>query len=164
MTATRAKTASWVAGIENSTSNCERARVTRAARKNAERKAERRSDQRGDDALVPHHPPHLPPRHADCPQHPELARPLEDRQHERVDHAEHADDDGEGKQDVEQEQELVELLVLEVIHASRVCTFASGKLGNRLLEAGRRGRVVARRVHEDERVPRAFVERVECGL
>ena len=57
-----------------------------------ERQAERRADQRRDDALVPHHPPRLAARQPDRPQHPELARPLEDRQHERVDHPEQADD------------------------------------------------------------------------
>ena len=36
------------------------------------------------------HAARLPPRHADRAQHAELARPLEDGQHERVDHAEQA--------------------------------------------------------------------------
>ena len=39
---------------------------------------EHAADQRGDDALVPDHAPHLAPCHPDRPQHPELARPLED--------------------------------------------------------------------------------------
>ena len=64
----------------------------------ADTDAERRADQRGDDALVPDHPPHLPAGHADRPQHPELARPLEDREDERVDDAEQADDHGQAEQ------------------------------------------------------------------
>ena len=44
------------------------------------------------DALVPDHPPDLTAGHPDRPQHPDLARPLEDGEHERVDDPEEADD------------------------------------------------------------------------
>ena len=59
---------------------------------------ERRADQGGDDALVPDHPADLPACHADRPEHPELARPLEDREDERVDDAEQADDHRQAEQ------------------------------------------------------------------
>jgi len=58
----------------------------------AERDPERGADQRRDDALVADHAPHLALRHADGAQHPQLARPLEHCQHERVHDAEEADD------------------------------------------------------------------------
>ena len=63
-----------------------------AAEHDPEHDPERAADQRGDHALVADHPPHLAARHPDRAQHPELARPLEHRQHERVDDPEQADD------------------------------------------------------------------------
>ena len=79
-----------------------------AAEHDAEHEPERRADQRGDHALVPDHPPHLTPRHADRAEHAELARPLEDRQDERVDDPEQADHDREGEQHVEDVEHLLE--------------------------------------------------------
>src|SRR5919197_1974543 len=73
-----------------------------------ERQPEPRPDQRRDHALVPDHPPHLPPRHPDRSQHPELACPLEHREHERVHHPEQADDHGQGQQDVQELEQLVD--------------------------------------------------------
>ena len=73
--------------------------------------AQHGADQRGDDALVAHHPADLPARHADRAQRAELPRPLERRQHERVDDPEQGDDHGQRQQHVEDGQELV--------HASR---------------------------------------------
>ena len=66
------------------------------------------ADQRRDHALVADHPPHLAPRHPDRAQHPELARPLEHGQHERVDDPEQADDDGEREQHVEDVEDRAE--------------------------------------------------------
>ena len=91
----------------------ERARHERR-QEDPERQPERRADQRRDHALVPDHPPRLPPRHPDRAQHPQLPRPLEDGQRERVHHPEEADDHGEREQDVEQQQELLDLLILLV--------------------------------------------------
>ncbi len=54
------------------------------------------------------------PRHPDRAQHPELARPLEHAEDERVHHPEDAHDHGEREQDVEHDQEVVEVLVLLV--------------------------------------------------
>ena len=88
MIATSAKTTSWPHGTENSTSNCDSAFVTSDGEEDAEREPERGADERGDHALVPHHAPRLPARHADRAEHPELARPLEHGEDERVDHAE----------------------------------------------------------------------------
>ena len=98
-----------------------------------ERESERRADQRGDDALVADHAARLAPRHPDRTQHPELARPLEDRQRERVHHPEEADDDREREQDVEQQQELLDLLILLVDPLRRVWTRVSGKLSSAAL-------------------------------
>src|SRR5919197_5278226 len=73
-----------------------------------ERQPEPSPDQRRDHALVPDHPPDLAARHPDRPQHPELARPLEDREHERVHHPEQAHDHGQGQQHVEELEQLVD--------------------------------------------------------
>ena len=67
---------------------------------------ERRADQRGDDALVPDHAADLAARHADRPQHPELARPLEHREDERVDDAEQAHDHRQAEQRIQDLQRL----------------------------------------------------------
>ena len=69
---------------------------------------ERAADQRRDHGLVADHPPHLTARHPDRAQHPELARPLEDGQDERVHDPEQADDDRQREQDVEEVQDRVE--------------------------------------------------------
>ena len=82
-------------GTAKTMPSSESARVVSDGEEEADRHPERRADQRRDDALVADHPPHLAPRHADRAEHPELARPLEDRQDERVDDAEEADDHGE---------------------------------------------------------------------
>ena len=79
-----------------------------------ERQPERGTDQRGDHALVPDHPPRLTACHPHRAQHPQLPRPLEDGQRERVHHPEEADDHREREEDVEQEEELLDLLVLLV--------------------------------------------------
>ncbi len=77
-----------------------------------ERQPERRADERGDDALLPDHAAGLPARHPDRPEHPDLTRPLVDREDERVDHPEDADEHGEREQDVEEGEELADVLVL----------------------------------------------------
>jgi len=59
--------------------------------RDAEREPDSRPDEGGDHALVPHHAAGLPAGHPDRAQHPELARPLVDREDERVHHAEEAD-------------------------------------------------------------------------
>ena len=69
------------------------------------------ADQRRDDALVPDHSPRLSPRHADRTEHPQLARPLEDGQHERVHDPEQADDHRQREQHVEQADDVVERLL-----------------------------------------------------
>ena len=101
-----AKTISWPTGSENDDEVD--ARDEQRAEHDPEQDPERAADQRGDHALVPDHAPHLPPGHADRAQHPELARALEHRQHERVHDPEQADDDREREQDVEQVQDRVE--------------------------------------------------------
>ena len=88
-------------GTANTIPYWESAAVVSTARNMPTADPERRTDQRGDDALVPDHPPYLPAGHADRPQHPELACPLEDGEHERVDDAEQAHDHGEAEQGVE---------------------------------------------------------------
>src|SRR3954453_14248265 len=55
--------------------------------------AENGADRGGDHGLATDHLAHLAARHADGPQHPELASALVDRQRERVDDAEQRDDD-----------------------------------------------------------------------
>ena len=81
------------------------------------------SDQRRDHALVPDHPPRLPSGQPDRPQHADLTRALVDRQHERVDDPEDADDDREREQDVEDVQHLLEagdLIVGELLPRLRL--------------------------------------------
>ena len=85
-----AKTISCPTGSEK-TMKSTRADEQRAEH-DPEHDADHAADQRGDHALVADHPAHLAPRHADRAQHPELARALEDRQHERVHDPEQADD------------------------------------------------------------------------
>ena len=82
---------------------------------------ERAADQRRDHALVTDHPPHLPAGHPDRAQHPDLTRPLEDRQDERVHDPEEADEDREREQDVEDVQHGAQprdLVVDELARAS----------------------------------------------
>ena len=74
-----------------------------------DRDAQARADQRRDDALVADHAAHLPARHADRAQRAELAGALERREHQRVDDAEQAHDDGEREQDVEDRQQRVDV-------------------------------------------------------
>ena len=107
-------------------------------------------------------PAHLPARHPDGAEHPELARPLEHRQHERVHDPEQADDDREREQDVE-----------EVESVSRPCSwlFLNSALRRDLrfgerLERVRQLRRVRRRhaavdVDEGVDVLRVLVLRVE---
>ena len=84
-------------------------------KEDADHDSERASDQRGDDALVTDHPAHLPAGHPHSSQHPDLACPLEDREHERVHHAEQTDDHGEPEQPVEDVQELVDVVLLGLL-------------------------------------------------
>ena len=126
-TATITSTSSWTYGQrEPEVVLPERARHERG-QEDPERQAERRADQRRDHALVPDHPPRLPPRHPDRAQHPQLAGALEDRQRERVHHAEEADDHRQREQHVEQQQELLDLLSSFSIHSGRVWMRVSGK-------------------------------------
>ena len=120
-----------------------RSRTGRAPRSSARRgKAdgdpERRADEGGDDALLPDHPPHLAAGHADRPQHPQLARALEDREHERVDDAEQAHDHGQPEQRVEDLERLVEVARsggLELVAGLDDC--ASGNADEAPLERAR---------------------------
>ena len=98
-------------------------RDQQAAEHDPEHDPERGADQRRDHALVPDHPAHLPPRHADRAQHPELARPLEDGEHERVDDPEEADEDRQREQHVEDVQDALErrdLVVDELVAGLRL--------------------------------------------
>ena len=127
----------------------------------AEREAERGADQRRDHALVADHAARLAPRHPDRPQHPELARALEDREHERVDHAEQAHDHRERQQHVEHLQEAGEAL-------RALLAEALAGVERRVVEADR-GRVQRRprlrpRVEEREGVLRLRERVVEGAL
>ena len=73
-----------------------------------ERDPDERADQRGDDALVADHPPRLPAGEPDRAQHPDLARPLEHGEHQRVHDPEQADDDRQREQHVEDVQDRVQ--------------------------------------------------------
>ena len=55
--------------------------------------------------------PQLRAGHADGPQQPELAGPLEDRQRQGVGDAEQGDEDGQGEQGVDQAEHLVDRAV-----------------------------------------------------
>src|SRR6266545_7072913 len=82
----------------------------RGREQHPEREPEGRTDQGRDDRLVPDHAPRLATGQADGPEHPDLARPLEDGQHQRVDHAEQAHDDAQGEQRVKHVQDVVQVL------------------------------------------------------
>ena len=72
-------------------------------------------------------PPYLTPGHSDRTQHAQLARALEDREHQCVDDPEQAHDHGERKQHVEQvEQGLIESCCASE-NPSRVSTLTAGK-------------------------------------
>ena len=60
---------------------------------------------------MPDHPPSLSPRHPDRAQHPQLTRPFEHGQHERVHDPEQADDHGQRQQHVEQAEDVVQRLL-----------------------------------------------------
>ena len=130
-----------------------------------ERDAERAADQRRDHALVTDHAADLPPRHPDRAQHPELARPLEHRQDERVHDAEQADDDGEREQHVEHVEDRVQrpdLVVDELLlrlHL-RVRERRELLLERRLVRVG----LAALHLHEREDVLRLVVDLVPGGV
>ena len=112
-----------------------------AGEDDAEDDPEHGPDQRRDHALVADHPADLAPGHPDRAQHPQLARPLEDGQHERVDDAEEADDDGEREQDVEDVEDVVEeadLVVLELARASATSRSGSRRAPLERLACSRR--------------------------
>ena len=80
--------------------------------------ADDRADHRRDQRLVADHPADLRLRGADRAQHADLAGALVDRQHERVDDAEEADDHRQREQHVDQREQLVDpvlLLLLELL-------------------------------------------------
>ena len=85
--------------------------------------ADQGADHRRDQRLVADHPADLRLRGADRAQHPDLARPLVDRQDEGVDDAEEADDHRQRQQHVDQRQQLVDpvlLLLLELLLVARL--------------------------------------------
>src|SRR4051794_16465998 len=129
--------------------------------KHAEWESERGADQRGDDALVADHPARLPAGHPDRAQHAELARPLEHREYECVDHPEEAHHDREGEEHVEEPQEARE--ALRVVRRVRG---AGMELGVAEAGRGRDERLVRarRRVEERELVLRLGEHFVECLL
>ena len=102
------------------------ARDEERAEDDSEHDPEDAADERRDHALVADHPPHLPARHPDRAQHPDLARPLEHRQHERVDDPEQADDHGQREQHVEDVEDRVQPEIWLSMNSSRVATFAFG--------------------------------------
>ena len=79
-----------------------------AGQRQPRRDAEPGADERGEDALPAHHPPHLAPGHAGRAQQADLPRALDDRQRERVDDAEQADDDGQCQHHDDDRQHLVQ--------------------------------------------------------
>ena len=138
----------------------ERARHERR-QEDPEREPERRADQRGDDALVADHASRLPLRHPDRAQHSQLPRSLEDRQRERVHHPEEADDHGEGEQDVEEQQELLDLLILLVDPLGARLEARVREAVECALDIRPRRRAAGSRIEEREAVARALVELVE---
>jgi len=74
--------------------------------------AEGGADEGGDDALVADHASRLAAGHPDRAEHPELAGAFEHRQHQGVDHAEHADDHRQREQNVEQVKDLGKAMAL----------------------------------------------------
>ena len=126
MTASKRNTPSWRSGGSKPSPRSSSELVTSSANSNPDRRTEQPTDHRGDDALVADHLPHLSLRCADGTQQSELARPLVDREEERVRDPEQGDHDAHRKQRVEQVHELVELT------ADRV-----GILGLRLDRRGR---------------------------
>ena len=90
--------------------------------------AEHRAEQGDRDRLQPHHLAQLPSAHPDRAQQADLAGPLDHREREGVDDAEHRDEIGQAEQRVDDVQELVDLLLLLV--------------GERLLVLQRDGRAV----------------------
>ena len=69
-----------------------------------------RTQQRHDHRLVAHHGSHLRARHAECAQEPELPRPFEHRESERVHDADEADQHGEHEDHRYQVDDLVDLV------------------------------------------------------
>ena len=127
-----------------------------------EREPDRRADERRDDALLPDHPADLPARHPDRAEHPDLTRALVDRQNERVDHPEDADEHRQREHDVEEREELVEVRVLALDPLLARLELRVGEAGDRLLElCAVRVVRLAGDVRPRPAVARAVVERVE---
>src|SRR5436190_21907 len=84
------------------------------AEEDSDRDPQRSPDQSRRDALEADHQARLPAGQPDRAQHPQLASSLEDGQDERVDDPEHAHDDREREQDIEEVQDAVQRL-LEVL-------------------------------------------------
>ena len=70
-----------------------------------------RPGERDQQALVEHRAPHLPARRAERAQDADLARALDHRHRQRVDHAEQADDHGDRHDRVEEVELLGDLVV-----------------------------------------------------
>ena len=105
------------------------------------------AEQRHQDGLPADDGPHLPSRASDGAQQPELARPLDDREDQRVHDAEHGDDNGEEEQrrhDAEQLVDRVLSLLGDVFGAvdSDVRVVGEGRfdVGLALRQGPRRGR------------------------
>src|SRR5215210_6697589 len=112
-TAMSAKTTSGASGSENATPSSARACVTSPARA----MPSGRPSAAPISAVITlscRTTPGLPPRHPDRAQHPQLARALEDREHDRVHHAEQAHDHRQGEQDVEHAEQVLDLLLADV--------------------------------------------------
>ena len=100
---------------------------------------EEEPDDRGEDAhherLEHDRQPHLAPRRAERPQRGELARPLRDRDRQRVDDDERADeerDQSEGEQEVAEERdELVGVLRVLAAPGRRRCAPRCSAAGSR---------------------------------
>ena len=107
-TATSVNAASMPTGIDIADVVLRQRLRDQRGQQDPQREPERGADQRRDHALVADHPPRLPAGHADRAQHAQLAGPLEDRQHERVDHAEQRHDHREREHHVQQVQEVRE--------------------------------------------------------
>ena len=78
----------------------------------AEHDPEHGTEQGDRHGLQPQHGAQLAAAEPDGPQQPDLAHPLDDRQGQRVDDAEHRDDDREAEQRVDDEEQLVDRLAL----------------------------------------------------
>ncbi len=119
------------------------------------------ADRRGDDALVSNHPPHLPAGHPDRAQHPDLTRPLEDGEDERVHDPEEAHEDREREQDVEDVEHRAEAGDLVVDELLARLHLGVGELLQRPVERGFvRVRLAAAHDHERVEVLRLVVEPV----